>query len=105
MNYHQTNYPEESISADSYESVTPATGIGSLFAIPSGSINALQKEVAFNAMKDRCRALLAKTALEHTAALSMMEQLAAGMSPGNAEEFREIVKAYAAGAANQLRRW
>lgn len=105
MKFYQNNYPEESISTDPYESVTPATGIGALFTIPSRSINALQKEAAFNAMKDRCRALLAKTALEHTAALSMIEQQAVEMSPGNAEEFREIIKAYAAGAANQLRRW
>ena len=105
MNYYQKNYPEEIISTTPYESVTPATGISALFAVPSRSINALQKEATLCAMKDRCRALLAKTALEHTAALSMMEQQAEEMSPGNAEEFREIVRAYAAGAANQLRRW
>lgn len=104
MNYYQTNYPEEFISTDPYESAAPTTGIGTLFA-PSRSLNTLQKETTFYAMKDRCRALLAKTALEHTAALSMMEQQAAEMAPGNADEFREIVKAYASGASNQLRRW
>ena len=105
MTYYQTYYPEETISTDPYESVTPTTGISTLFAAPSRSLNVLQKEATFCAMKDRCRALLAKTALEHTAALSMMEQQAVEMAPGNAEEFREIVKAYAAGAASQLRRW
>lgn len=105
MNYYQTNYPEEIISTNPYEAVTSTTGISTLFAVPSRSINALQKEAALCAMKDRCRALLAKTALEHTAALSMMEQQAEEMSPRNAEEFREIVRAYAAGAADQLRRW
>lgn len=49
--------------------------------------------------------MLAKTALEQTAALAMMEQQAAAMTPENAGAFHEIVKAYAAGAANQLRRW
>lgn len=105
MNYYQTGYPEESISTDAYEPVTPTAGIGALFAAPTRSLNALQKDAAFYAMKDRCRALLAKTALEQTAALSMIERQAETMAPENAEEFHEIVKAYAAGASDQLRRW
>lgn len=105
MSFYPNSYPEDIIDTDYTDTVSSGGAIRPLFAPSRHSIGSLQKEAMFFAMKEHCRAMLAKTALEQTAALAMMEQQAAAMTPENAGAFHEIVKAYAAGAANQLRRW
>ena len=43
--------------------------------------------------------------MEHTAALSMMEQQFSSMTPEAAARYRQIVDAYAQQAAGMVRRW
>lgn len=57
------------------------------------------------ATHDRCRALLAKAEMEHTAALSMMELQFSRMTPQGTLRYGEIVDAYAKRAADKAMRW
>lgn len=65
----------------------------------------VMEEAMVLATHDRCLAMLAKAGMEHTAALSVMEQQFASMTPQGAERYRRIVDAYAQQAADKVRRW
>lgn len=91
-----------------YTEVLPAPcspGIHLLPRRPAAVMGKVMEQAMVLATHDRCLALLAKSGLEHTAALSMMEQQFASMTPQGAERYREIVDAYAQKAADQVRRW
>lgn len=100
-------YPGEIIDAD-YVEVSPTLyGISASF-LPqrtNAAIRRVIKKTLVAETSDRCLALLAKTGLEHVAALSMLEQQLSTMAPQSAARCREIVDAYAQQAADTIRRW
>lgn len=63
------------------------------------------EEAAVLDTHDRCLAMLAKSGMEHTAALAVLEAHFSRMTPQAAERYREIVDAYAQKAADKVRRW
>lgn len=105
MNYQ--NYPGNIIDTD-YVEVSPAPynmDIGLLPWRASAKMKRAIKEAMVQRTHDQCLALLAKAGLEHTAALSKMEQEFTSMAPQSLERYRAIVDAYAQQAADKVRRW
>lgn len=108
MSNHQHPQPQDIydvIDVD-YEPVTRQRGLRAMLCSSQAyhALNPLNKAARLQT-EDYCRAILAKTALEHTAALSAIENQAINMAPQNADLYRDIVDAYAGGAANKIRRW
>ena len=108
MSY-QGRYPgsDRYIDAEYTEVITAPRGPG-MHLLPrrTGAIvGEVMEQAMVLATHDRCLALLAKAGMEHTAALSMMEQQFTSMTPQGAERYREIVDTYAQKAADKVRRW
>lgn len=108
MSYQRRNPGDDDYIDVEYTEVTPAPRSSGVHLLPRRSA-AIMSEVMEQAIvlstHDRCLALLAKSGLEHAAALSMMEQQFTSMAPQGAERYREIVDAYAQKAADKIRRW
>ena len=100
-------YPGEVIDAEYVEVIPAQRGIGAHLLPRRTSVvmGAVMEEAMVLATHDRCLALLAKSGMEHTAALSMMEQQFSSMTPEAAARYRQIVDAYAQQAAGMVRRW
>lgn len=63
------------------------------------------KKVIVANMHEQGRALLAKTALDNLGALSALEAHLTQIAPYGEERYRQIVDAYALGAAQKIWRW
>ena len=101
------SYPGDIMDVD-YVEVSPAPysmDIGLLPWRASAKMKRVIKEAMVQRTHDQCLALLAKAGLEHTAALSKMEQEFTSMAPQSLERYRAIVDAYAQQAADKVRRW
>ena len=100
-------YPGEVIDAEYVEVIPAQRGIGAHLLPRRTSVvmGEVMEEAMVLATHDRCLALLAKSGMEHTAALSMMEQQFSSMTPEAAARYRQIVDAYAQQAAGMVRRW
>lgn len=100
------NCPNEIIEVECTEVVPAQQSITSL--LPRRT-RAMMVKIVEEAMvldtHDRCLAMLAKAGMEHTAALSVLEQQFSRMTPQAAARYREIVNAYAQKAADKVRRW
>lgn len=108
MSNHQHPQPQDIydvIDVD-YEPATRQKGLRAMFRSSQAyhALNPLNKAARLQT-EDYCRAILAKTALEHTAALSAIENQAIDMAPQNADLYSGIVRAYSLGAAEKIRRW
>lgn len=55
--------------------------------------------------QDRCRALLAKSALEHTGALSCLAAQLSALDPTESDQYYRIVAAYIRGVVRQIEGW
>ena len=105
MNYQ--NYPGGIIDVD-YVEVSPAPYSMGTSLLPwhaSAKMKRVIKEAMVQRTHDQCLALLAKAGLEHTAALSKMEQEFTSMAPQSLERYRVIVDAYAQQTVERVRRW
>lgn len=105
MNY--PNYPNDIIDAD-YVEVSPAPYSMDVDLLPrfaSTRMKRVIKEAMVQRTHDQCQALMAKTGMEHIAALTVMEQQFASIAPQSAEQYRAIVNAYAQQAVEKVRRW
>lgn len=101
------SYPGEIIDAE-YVEVIPAQrslGTSLLPRRTSAMMGRVIEEAMVLGTHDQCLAMLAKAGIEHTVALSMMEQQFSRMTPQAAERYRAIVDAYAQQAANKVRGW
>ncbi|MEY8392571.1 hypothetical protein AALA98_14640 [Lachnospiraceae bacterium 45-W7] len=81
----------------------PRRGVGGLLTPKSTRLmleNAMQE-----ACQNRCRALLAKNALEDTGAMSMMVDRLSMSAPSGKEYYHKILRAYAETTARQIERW
>ena len=110
MSY-QGNYPGEPdiyVEAEYTNLVKPQPHRKGLCLRPrsvSSMMGDVMEEAMVEATHDRCRALLAKAGMEHTAALSMMEMQFSNITPQGTLRYAEIVDAYAKRAADKVRRW
>ena len=103
----QRGNPSAIISTE-YMEVIPAqrsTGKHLLPRRTSAVMGKVMEEAMVLSTHDRCLALLAKAGMEHTAALSLVEQQFSSITPQGRERYREIVDAYAQQAADKVRRW
>lgn len=101
------NNPNEIIEVECTE-IAPAQRIVTSGLVPRRT-RAMMGKVVEEAMvldtHDKCLAMLAKAGMEHTAALSILEQQLSRMTPQAAARYREIVEAYAQKAADKIWRW
>jgi hypothetical protein len=67
--------------------------------------NVVVKNVIVSNIHEQGRALLAKTALDNLGALSALEAHLTQIAPSGEERYRQIVDAYALGAAQKIWRW
>jgi hypothetical protein len=54
---------------------------------------------------EQCRSILAKTALDNLGALSAFEEHLLSIAPGGEKQYRQIIEAFASGAAMKIWRW
>lgn len=101
------SYPGEVIDAEYVEVIPAQRGMGTslLPRRTSAMMGRVIEEAMVLGTRDQCLAMLAKTGMEHTAALSVMESQFSSMTPQAAERYRAIVNAYAQQAVNTIRRW
>ena len=102
-----SSYPgSEVIDVEYAEVAQPLRSTGlSLSHRTSVVMRRVTEEAMVATTVDHCRAMLAKTGMEHIAALSAMEQQLSSMTPQSAARYREIVDAYAQQAADTIRGW
>ncbi len=74
------------------------------WAVQRESSEVVKKVIVAN-MHEQGRALLAKTALDNLGALSALEAHLTQIAPYGEERYRQIVDAYALGAAQKIWRW
>ena len=77
--------------------------LGMLSLSRSGSL--MLQDAMLQAGNDRCHAMLAQTALEHTGALAMMAGRLSNIAPQGSQYYQSILAAYAEKAAEKVRRW
>lgn len=77
--------------------------LSALFASRAGSL--MLQDAMLEAGHDRCRALLAQSALQNAGSLSAMATRLSSIAPQGSEHYRAIVDAYARNAAQQVERW
>lgn len=77
--------------------------LSALFASRAG--NLMLQDAMLEAGHDRCRALLAQSALQNTGSLAAMAARLSSIAPQGGEHYRAIVDAYARNAAMQVERW
>ena len=101
------NYPGEVIDAEYVEVIPAQRGMGTslLPRRTSAMMGRVIEEAMVLGTHDQCLAMLAKSVIEHTVALSVMEAQFSRMTPQAAERYRAIVDAYAQQAADKVRRW
>lgn len=101
------NKPNEIIEVE-FTEISPAQRTVTSGLVPRRT-RAMMGKVVEEAMvldtHDKCLAMLAKAGMEHTAALSVLEQQFSRMTPQAAARYREIVEAYAQKAADKIWRW
>lgn len=78
-------------------------GLGAL--LPKRSARALMEDAAWAAGNNRCRSLIAKSAMEETGALAFAAQRISSMTPQAAGICQELLQAYGEKALETLRRW
>lgn len=101
------NNPTEIIEVE-FTEISPAQRIVTSGLVPRRARAMMSKvieEAAVLDTHDKCLAMLAKSGLEHTAALAVLEQHFSRLTPQAAARYREIVEAYAQKAADKVRRW
>ena len=69
------------------------------------ALSAMVENALIAAGHDHCQALLTKTALEHTGALSNMATRLSNIDPEGTEHYREIVAAYVRKAVQRIEEW
>lgn len=71
----------------------------------SRSLKLLQENALIKASEDRCRALLAQTAINDVASIAMVIDRLSCIAPEGRPYYQRILKAYAETAAHKIERW
>lgn len=93
----------EAFSGDVVDSFPTRRGIGGLLAPKSTKL--MLENAMLEASQNRCRALLAKNALEDTGAMALAVGRLSQMAPAGTEYYKKILRAYAETTAQQIEKW
>ena len=94
---------ETTLASEVIPSAPAKRSLSALFASRAG--NLMLQDAMLEAGHDRCRALLAQSALQNTGSLAAMATRLSSIAPQGDEHYRAIVDAYARNAAMQVERW
>lgn len=97
------NYETEVYTGEVLDAFPSRHGMGALMA--SRSTRMMLEEARLEAGNNRCRALLAKSAMEETGALATMASRLSKMAPQGSEFYYEILRAYAQKTVQKIERW
>lgn len=103
MKKSHNDYATETFTGDVIDSFLTRRSIGGLLA--SKSTKLMLEDAMLEAGQNRCRALLAKNALEDTGAMAFMVGRLSHMAPAGREYYQKILKAYAETTARQIEEW
>lgn len=93
----------EAFSGDVFDALPTRRGIGGLLAPKSTKL--MLENAMLEASQNRCRALLAKNALEDTGAMALAVGRLSQMAPAGREYYHKILRAYAETTAQQIEKW
>lgn len=94
---------ETTLVSEVVPSAPTRRNISALFASRAGSL--MLQDAMLEAGHDRCRALLAQSALQNTGSIAAMATRLSSIAPMGSEHYQAIVDAYARNAAVQIERW
>jgi hypothetical protein len=94
---------ETTLVSEVVPSAPTRRSLSALFASRAGSL--MLQDAMLEAGHDRCRALLAQSALQNTGSIAAMATRLSSIAPMGSEHYRSLLDAYAKGATEQLERW
>ena len=97
------NYAAETFTGDVIDTFSAGRGFNTLLA--SRQLKLLQEDALIEASKNRCRALLAQSAINDTASLAMTVDRLSLVAPEGKYYYQRILKAYAETTAHNIERW
>lgn len=102
---YQTNTSgfDATLAEEVIPSIPARRSINSFLTSRAGNI--MLQDAMLEVGHDRCRALLAQSALQNTGSLAAMAARLCNIAPHGSEHYRAIVDAYARNAAEQVERW
>lgn len=93
----------EAFSGDVIDTIPTKRGINSLLA--PRSLKLLQENALIEASENRCRALLAQSAINDTASIAMAVDRLSCVAPEGRPYYQRILRAYAETTAHKIERW
>lgn len=103
MKYPNVESVVEAFSGDVVDTIPTRRGINTLLA--PRSLKLLQENALLVASKNRCRALLAQSAINDSASLAMSVDRLEKVAPLGKPYYQKILAAYADNAAKTIERW
>lgn len=99
----RNDYTTETFTGDVVDSFLTRRSVGGLLAPRSTKL--MLEDAMLEASQNRCRALLAKNALEDTGAMALVVGRLSHMAPAGTEYYNKILRAYAETTARQIEEW
>lgn len=103
QNQASTSGFDATLAEEVIPSIPARRSINSFLTSRAGSI--MLQDAMLEVGHDRCRALLAQSALQNAGALAAMATRLCSIAPHGSEHYHAIVDAYARNAAEQIERW
>jgi len=97
------DYATERFTGDVIDTIPTKRGINALLA--PRSLKLLQENALLTASENRCRALLANSAMNDAASLAMSVDRLSHVAPSGKLYYQKILAAYADNAAKTIERW
>lgn len=97
------DYATERFTGDVVDTIPTRRGIGG--PLTPKSTKLMLENAMLEASQNRCRALLAKNALEDTGAMALAVGRLSQMAPAGKEYYHKILRAYAETTAQQIEKW
>ena len=94
MKSSKVEFTTEAFTGDVIDALPTRRGIGGML-----------ENAMLAASENRCRALLAKNALEDTGAMALAVGRLSHMAPAGKEFYQKILRAYAETTAQQIEKW
>lgn len=99
----RNDYATETFTGDVIDSISARHGFNTLLA--SRQLKLLREEALVEASENRCRALLAQSAINDTASIAMAVERLSIAVPEGKYYYQRILKAYAEMTAHNIERW
>ena len=103
MKSSKVEFTTEAFTGDVIDALPTRRGIGGLLAPKSTKL--MLENAMLAASENRCRALLAKNALEDTGAMALAVGRLSHMAPAGKEFYQKILRAYAETTAQKIEKW